>query len=62
MVKLVRVLANLAIHTGIGPRLGVTPGIEKLVDLLGKVELGWVFVCFASLGMTHTPSTRGCCH
>ena len=37
LVKLVRVLANLAIHPDVGARLAVTPGMERLVDTLGTL-------------------------
>lgn len=39
LVKAVRVLANLAINVDVGARLCVTPGIERLVDLLEVVDV-----------------------
>lgn len=44
LVKLARVLANLAINADVGSRLAVTPGMEQLVDLLGTCS-GALLAC-----------------
>ncbi|RHY36444.1 hypothetical protein DYB34_001218 [Aphanomyces astaci] len=64
LVKLVRLLANAAIHTSVGPMLGTVPGIEVLLDVLDHAKVARheelmlnVVSCLTNLSFYSTDAT-----